>query len=57
MARGLQKQQSQAKNAADQGKTAEERAADRKKAEANSCAIVCMLCRQTFANTFKEPML
>jgi hypothetical protein len=50
MARGLQKAQAQAKNAGLQTKSADERAADRKAKEANSTAIVCMLCRQTFAS-------
>jgi len=57
MARGLQKAQSQLKNAGDQGKTPEQRAADRKNAIANTTAYVCQFCRQTFANTAKEPML
>ena len=57
MARGLQKQQSQAKNAGEKDKTAAERAADRKAANANSVAQVCLLCRQTFSNVAKEPML
>jgi len=57
MARGLQKQQSQAKNAGVTEKTAEQRAADRKAAEANMAAYACGLCKQTFASTAKAPML
>jgi len=57
MARGLQKAQAQAKNAADNQKTPEQRAADRKLAAANSTGQVCQLCRQTFSNVAKEPML
>ena len=57
MARGLQKVQSQLKNAGNTAKTAEERAADRKKSEAAATGQVCLLCRQTFSNVAKEPML
>lgn len=57
MARGLQKQQSQAKNAGPAEKTPEQRAADRKAALANMTAYSCGVCKQTFANTAKEPML
>lgn len=57
MARGLQKAQSQLKNAGPTEKSAEQRAADRKAAAANSVAQVCLLCRQTFSNVAKEPML
>ena len=51
MARGLQKQQSQAKNAGEKEKTPEQRAADRKAAEKNMTAYSCSICKQTFANT------
>ena len=57
MARGLQKAQSQAKNAADGSKNADERAADRKKNEAAATGQICLLCRQTFSNVAKGPML
>ena len=57
MARGLQKVQSQLKSAGNTSKTAEERAADRKKCEAAATGQICLLCRQTFSNVAKEPML
>ena len=57
MARGLQKAEAQRKNAADGSKTAEQRSADRKKNAADSTGQICMLCRQTFSNVAKEPML
>ena len=57
MARGLQKVQSQLKSAGNTSKTAEERAADRKKSEAAATGQICLLCRQTFSNVAKEPML
>jgi hypothetical protein len=50
MARGAQKEQSQAKKLArDSGGTPEERAAAKKKAEAGSQAGKCEVCKQTFS--------
>lgn len=53
----LRRQQSQLKSAGLIEKTPEQRAADRKKAEANMCAYACAVCKQTFANTAKSFML
>lgn len=52
MARGAQKEQSQAKKLArEKGSTPEERAAARKAAEAGAQAATCAICKQTFSTS------
>ena len=53
MARGLQKQQAQAKAQAGKGKSEVDRKAAQKQAAKDSQAFVCGVCRQTFSNTAK----